>query len=88
MAEVIDRLRRQYSFLSNFHPCAIFLDGAVYLLATGSAELIEGNDWGDDYWGRATPQGKNHLGVVLMQVREELRDWSRPSGSPAPFMVR
>lgn len=22
------------------------------LLETGDAELIEGNDWGDDYWGR------------------------------------
>ena len=43
------------------------------LLATGDAEIIEGNEWGDTYWGVCRGQGENHLGILLMQVREELR---------------
>lgn len=46
------------------------------LLATGDAELLEGNEWGDTFWGvdLATLQGKNHLGKILMALREELRE--------------
>ena len=44
------------------------------LLATEDAELIEGNDWGDTYWGVCEGRGKNHLGRILMRVRDELRD--------------
>lgn len=46
------------------------------LLSTGDAELIEGNYWNDTYWGVClkTNTGENHLGRLLMQVREELRD--------------
>lgn len=45
------------------------------LLATGDAKLIEGNTWGDTFWGKAllTMLGKNHLGKILMRVREELK---------------
>jgi predicted NAD-dependent protein-ADP-ribosyltransferase YbiA (DUF1768 family) len=53
------------------------------LLATGQCRIEEGNTWGDVYWGiarRAIPargiragDGENHLGKILMQVREELR---------------
>jgi ribA/ribD-fused uncharacterized protein len=41
------------------------------LLATGDAELIEG--WGDRFWGVCGGVGENHLGRLLMEVREELR---------------
>lgn len=44
------------------------------LLLTGEAELIEGNDWGDQYWGVYRGQGKNMLGVLLMLVRLEIQD--------------
>lgn len=44
------------------------------LLATGDAELIEGNTWGDQYWGVCQGVGENKLGKILMQVREELRN--------------
>lgn len=50
------------------------------LLATGDAELIEGTTWHDNYWGNCTcPKcqrivGQNHLGKILMQVRDELRE--------------
>ena len=44
------------------------------LLATGEQELIEGNHWGDVYWGKVGDKGKNMLGRLLMLIREELRD--------------
>lgn len=40
------------------------------LVATGDAELIEGNHWGDTYWGVCRGKGENHLGKLLMMVRE------------------
>lgn len=42
------------------------------LLATGNEELVEGNWWGDQYWGVCDGIGKNKLGKLLMKVREEL----------------
>lgn len=41
------------------------------LLATEDANLIEGNWWGDKFWGvdSETGIGKNHLGEILMKVR-------------------
>lgn len=46
------------------------------LLATGDAALIEGNHWGDKYWGAVVigggMEGHNHLGRLLVQVRNEL----------------
>jgi conserved hypothetical protein, ribA/ribD-fused len=44
------------------------------LIATGDAELIEGNTWNDTYWGICNGIGKNKLGKTLMQVREELKN--------------
>lgn len=51
-------------------------DLAGRLLATGDAELVEGNTWRDRYWGvdAATGQGRNQLGKTLMKVREDLRE--------------
>lgn len=43
------------------------------LLATGDAELVEGNTWNDRYWGVCKGKGQNRLGILLMQVRDELR---------------
>lgn len=48
-------------------------DLAQKLLATGDEELVEGNDWGDIYWGVYKGHGKNMLGKILMRVRAELR---------------
>ena len=44
------------------------------LLATGDQDLVEGNHWGDVYWGKVGDNGKNMLGRLLMLIREELRD--------------
>ena len=35
--------------------------------------LVEGNTWGDQYWGICKGIGENHLGKILVRVREELR---------------
>ena len=46
------------------------------LLATGNAELVEGRNFMTDYfWGKklSTGEGENHLGIILMKVREELK---------------
>ena len=44
------------------------------LLGTGDAEIIE-NAPGDYYWGCGTKgTGKNMLGIILVEVREQLRE--------------
>lgn len=42
------------------------------LLSTGPAEIIEGNDWGDDFWGVCGGRGQNRLGLILMAVRGQI----------------
>lgn len=54
---------------------------ASKLAETGDAELIEGNNWGDTFWGVYNGQGENWLGVLLMLVREELREELREKGN-------
>lgn len=39
---------------------------------TGDAELIEGNEWGDTFWGICHDTGCNHLGKILMKIRSEI----------------
>ena len=49
------------------------------LLETGDAKLIEGNNWNDRFYGavydtnRNEWMGENHLGKLLMKIREELK---------------
>ncbi len=45
---------------------------AKKLKETGSAELMEGNTWGDTFWGVCRGEGSNHLGQILEQVRGSL----------------
>lgn len=68
----------------------VMLDGLRYkfaipelrnkLLATGDQYLEEGNSWHDNYWGNCDcPRckdimGRNMLGQLLMQVREEIKN--------------
>ena len=47
-------------------------DLAKLLKETGDAELIEGNTWGDTFWGVCRGQGENHLGKILMEIRDGL----------------
>ena len=34
-------------------------------------EIVEDNNWGDTFWGRCYGVGENHLGRILMKVRDE-----------------
>lgn len=49
------------------------------LLATGDAVLIEGNNWNDRFYGCVYDArtgewvGENHLGRLLMKIRDELK---------------
>ncbi len=44
------------------------------LLETGNMPIQEGNRWGDKFWGVClkTNEGLNHLGRLIMQVRDDL----------------
>ena len=48
------------------------------LMNTGTRTLIEGNTWGDKFWGQvrdvhtAELRGENQLGIILMTVRQEM----------------
>jgi ribA/ribD-fused uncharacterized protein len=47
------------------------------LLDTHPEKLIEGNHWGDSLWGvteNGNGEGENHLGRILMELREELME--------------
>ena len=43
------------------------------LLDTGDALMVELNTWNDTFWGVCRGKGENYLGLVLMNVRLELR---------------
>jgi hypothetical protein len=51
----------------NRHP-----DLGLRLRETRCRPLVEGNDWGDRFWGVCGGDGLNHLGEILMVVRAEL----------------
>lgn len=44
------------------------------LIDTGDVFIREGNNWGDTYWGvdTFTGEGENHLGKIIMKVREDI----------------
>ncbi len=46
---------------------------AKLLVDTNDKVIIEGNTWGDIYWGMCKGKGENHLGKILMKVREEMK---------------
>jgi ribA/ribD-fused uncharacterized protein len=52
-------------------------EAGLYLLGTGDQGLIEGNDWGDKFWGMCFEDGRyvgqNWLGILLMARRAQLR---------------
>lgn len=47
------------------------------LEATGDHELIEGNWWGDVFWGVCKGKGDNWLGRLLMEQRTLLLQWEK-----------
>lgn len=67
--EIVDRLVMLDYLVQKFlhNP-----DLMLALHKTGNAVLEEGNHWGDTYWGTVNGRGDNHLGRLLMQVRDLL----------------
>lgn len=47
---------------------------AEALLDTGDEQLVEGNTWGDTFWGVCDGKGDNYLGKILMETRKELKE--------------
>lgn len=45
------------------------------LIETGNKTLIEGNYWGDTFWGVCNGIGENELGKLLMQIRGEINEY-------------
>lgn len=60
---------------------AFIPERAERLLSTGNRVLIEGNDWHDTHWGVCScanhGYGDNHLGRLLMELRQKLRGGHR-----------
>lgn len=44
------------------------------LIWTGTQEIVEGNNWGDTYWGVCRGKGENHLGKILMAIRKDIEN--------------
>lgn len=47
-------------------------DLLAMLVGTKDDQIVEGNYWNDTFWGVCKGKGENHLGLILMQVRNEL----------------
>jgi ribA/ribD-fused uncharacterized protein len=68
------RLELMATFLRQKFSYAEFRDK---LVETGTQEIVEGNNWHDNYWGSCGcagcgNKGQNNLGKLLVQIREEL----------------
>jgi ribA/ribD-fused uncharacterized protein len=51
----------------------------IKLLETGDRQLVEGGTWHDQFWGicncsKHQGEGKNALGQILMEIRDELNE--------------
>jgi len=51
----------------------VSITGFRKLEATAGAVLVEGNAWGDRFWGSVEGSGQNWLGRLLMEIREVTR---------------
>ena len=48
-------------------------DFAQLLLETGDQQIVEGNRWGDTFWGVCNGKGSNHLGGMIQEIRGNLK---------------
>ncbi len=47
------------------------------LIQTGHVEIVEGNHWGDTFWGQCPLGiGENNLGRLLMMIRDEINGYA------------
>lgn len=65
---MMDGLRQKFSWHKN-------PELTNMLINTGDNELVEGNHWGDTFWGVCDGVGHNHLGKLLMNHRKRLIDF-------------
>jgi ribA/ribD-fused uncharacterized protein len=59
---------------------------ADLLLSTNDRVIEEGNTWGDTFWGVCNGIGENHLGNILMLVRNELKSGKLIIRDPVPTL--
>ena len=65
------RLRVMYNLLEQKFASGTPL--ATQLLETVGQDLVEGNSWGDVFWGICHGKGANWLGVLIMEIRDSLQ---------------
>lgn len=51
-----------------------FMSNEARMLMNTNGDLVEGNTWGDTFWGVCRGAGDNNLGKILMEVRQNLLD--------------
>ena len=68
-----DSIKNKIMFDLVFIKFTTYSNLAQKLLETGDKELIEGNDWNDVWFGVCNGVGENHLGKILMEVRDSIR---------------
>jgi N-glycosidase YbiA len=67
-----NNVRIRYMILGVWEKFAQNLDLRQLLIETHPKVLIEGNDWGDQFWGVSKGAGENHLGKILMLTRTKI----------------
>lgn len=50
-------------------------------------EIVEDNNWNDKFWGRYKGKGENHLGILLMEIRDGEKTVETTPETPAPETV-
>lgn len=72
MVEMQDSWENEKVSIMYFAVTTKFMDKELrrMLVETGDRELIEGNTWGDTFWGVCDGKGENMLGKILMFVRQ------------------
>jgi ribA/ribD-fused uncharacterized protein len=73
-----ENVKIQYMRYLVWYKFSQYEDLKAQLLATGDAKLIEGNHWGDRFWGVCKGIGQNWLGRILMEVRSQLQQIEKP----------
>lgn len=48
------------------------------LVETGDSLIIEGNTWGDTFWGVCDGKGQNRLGELIMKIRDKVKHIKKP----------
>ena len=86
-ASMAKKLGKQKGIRSDWDECKIDImtklvrrkfESSYYLrsllIKTNDEELVEGNWWGDTFWGKCYGNGENHLGKILMKIRDEIKE--------------